>query len=407
MSDKVYVDNASTSFPKAPGVSDAIKDFLDNTGCNVNRGGYAVSYDIGMEVLETRQLLADLFGVDSPQEVIFTPSVTYSLNMLLQGFLREGDHVITTSMEHNAVMRPLHALAQRGVTYDVVACGADGALRERDIVPLIQSNTKAVVMLHASNVCGTVLSLDEVATICREHGLRLIVDAAQTAGVLDINAGSVDALAFTGHKGLLGPQGIGGFIIKKDFANEIAPLITGGTGSRSHEIEHPDFLPDKFEPGTLNIPAILGLRAAVEYLTTKGLAAIRAHELDLTDAFIAGVRDLDESGEVVRLIGCEGAPVRRDTQRRPDALAQPDRIAVVSLDFPRHDNAAIAAALDSEYGIMTRCGLHCAPTAHHTLGTYPNGTVRFSFGHVNTADEIAYIVQSLRHILKGEVRYGF
>ncbi len=384
---KVYADNSSTSYPKAPGVSDAIKDFLDNTGCNINRGGYAASYDVGMEILDTRQMIAELFHVTNPQEVIFTPSITYSLNMLLQGFLKKGDHIITTSIEHNAVMRPLNALSKIGITYDVVLCDINGSLQVDDILPLINKKTKAIVMTHASNVCGTVLPINTVTEICEKYKIKLIVDTAQTAGILDIDASRIDALAFTGHKGLLAPQGIGGFIIKKDLANEIRPLITGGTGSLSHEIEQPNFLPDKFESGTMNIPAILGLKKAVEYIRLTSMKKIHAHEMKLTMAFLSKICEI--SG--INVIG------------KTEAL---DRIAVVSLDFVGKDNATIASLLDSNYGIMTRCGLHCAPFAHKTLGTYPEGTVRFSFGHFNTLDEVEYILQSIKEILTG-VHYGF
>ena len=385
---KVYADNSATSFPKAPGVSDAMKNFLDDNGCNINRGGYADSYGAAMEVLETRQMLAGLFHAKNPQEVIFTPSVTYSLNMLLLGYLKKGDHVITTSMEHNAVMRPLYALAQNGVAYDAAFCDKDGTLKADGVTALIRKETKAAVMLHASNVCGTIMPLEEVSEICKKHNLKLIVDAAQTAGVLDIDSRKTDALAFAGHKGLLGPQGLGGFVVKKDFADEITPIITGGTGSLSHEIEHPAFLPDKFEAGTMNIPAILGLKKAIEYINSTGVKQLFEKEMLLASAFISKIRSING----VRLIGKDGAA---------------GRIAVVSLDFEGKDNAAIAATLDGDYSIMTRCGLHCAPAAHKTLDTYPLGTVRFSFGHFNTMDEVEYIVHSIKEILRKGVSYGF
>jgi len=378
---RIYADNGSTSFPKASGVSCVIKDYLDNVGCNINRGGYTSSYDIAMEVLETRQLLADMFHAASPQEVVFTPSATYSINMLLQGFLKKGDHVITTSMEHNAVMRPLHVLSQNGVAYDTAPCSADGSLNVDAIIPLIRKETKAIVMLHASNVCGTVMPIDEVAEVCHRYNIRLIVDAAQTAGVLDINANAIDALVFAGHKGLMGPGGIGGFIIKKDFAGEISPLIVGGTGSLSHGIKQPNFLPDKFESGTINILGILGLKKAVEYINSVGMASIYEKEMDITATFISQVGGIS-GANIVGKTGIAG------------------RVAVVSLSFPQNDNASIAAALDEDYGIMTRCGLHCAPAAHKTLGTYPHGTVRFSFGCFNTIDEVGYIVQALKEIIK-------
>jgi len=378
---KVYADNGSTSFPKAPGVSDAMKSFLDDLGCNVNRGGYADSYEVAMDILSARQMISGLFQAQSPQEVIFTPGVTYSLNMLLQGLLKEGDHVITTSMEHNAVMRPLRALSKTGVAYDAVPCGRDGSLKAEDIIPFIKKETRAVIMTHASNVCGTILPIQAVSEICQGHKLRLIVDAAQTAGVLDIDARGIDALAFTGHKGLLAAQGIGGFVIKKEFADEISPLITGGTGSLSHGIEQPNFLPDKFESGTMNIPAIIGLKKSLEYISLTGLKTIHDNEARLAAAFISKIRGLGG----LNIVGPEN---------------EAGRVAVVSADFSGHDNASIAYALDSKYGIMTRCGLHCAPVAHQTLDTYPRGTVRFSFGHFNTMDEVEYIAQSIKEILK-------
>ena len=378
---KVYVDNSSTSFPKAPGVSDAIKGFLDSAGYSIGRGNYEGSYGVALEVLEARQMLADIFQTALPQEVIFTPSVTYSLNVLLRGFLKKGDHVITTSMEHNAVMRPLHMLSKMGVAVDTAPCKADGSLITDGVIPLIKKETKAIIMLHASNVCGTVMPIETMAEICRKHGIRLIVDAAQTAGILEIDGGAIDAMAFAGHKGLLGSQGIGGFTIKKDFAEEIAPLIMGGTGSLSDEIEQPNFLPDKFESGTMNIPGIIGLKKAIEYIDSVGMKVIYEKEMALTSAFISRVCSMND----VRIIG------KKDIA---------DRVAVVSLDFPKNDNAMIAAMLDTHYGIMTRCGLHCAPIAHKTLGTFPHGTVRFSFGYSNTMDEVGYIAQSINEILR-------
>jgi len=385
---KVYADNGSTSFPKAPGVSEAIKNFLDSTGCNLGRSSHADSYDVAMEILAARELLAELFGAQSPGEVIFTPSVTYSLNMLLGGLLGSGDHAITTSMEHNAVMRPLHALSKMGVSYDIAPCAKDGSLNADDIIPLIRKETKAVIMTHASNVCGTIMPVRAVAEICKKHGIKLIVDAAQTAGVLEIGMDTADALAFAGHKGLLGAQGLGGFVIKKEFAEQLTPVITGGTGSLSHQLEQPGFLPDKFESGTINIPAIMGLKSALEYIARTGIQEIHSRQMHLALALISRLRGMDG----VAIIGKQDAE---------------GRTAVVSVDFTGRDNAQIAHRLESGYGVITRCGLHCAPTAHQTLGTYPHGTVRFSLGHFNTADEVDYIAQSIGEILKSGEPYGF
>lgn len=377
---RLYVDNGSTSFPKAPGVSDAIKDFLDNIGCNIGRGGYEASYDTAGEVLATRKLLCDLFNFDNPRNVIFTPGITYSLNMILQGFLKQGDHVITTSMEHNGMMRPLHQLTSNGVAFDIAWCNAHGFLDPQKVEMLIKPNTKAVVMTHASNVCGTILPIDDIGEICKNHGIKLIVDAAQTAGVLNIHMTNIDALAFTAHKGLLATQGLGGFIIKDNFAKQLNPIITGGTGSFSHEIDQPSFLPDKFEAGTLNIPAIIGLKNSLEYINSIGIKAIYEKEMLLAKRFLEGVQEIPG----VEIVG------KKDLT---------NRIAVISLNFQNKDNGQISAKLDEDFGIMTRCGLHCSPISHKTLGTYPEGSVRFSFGHFNTLAEVDYILQALIKIV--------
>jgi len=378
---KVYADNSSSSFPKAPGVSDAIKDYLDNCGCNVSRGGYESSYNVALEILSTRKLLCKQFNFNKSRNVIFTPGITYSLNMILKGYLKEGDHVITTAMEHNGVMRPLHELLLRGVTYDIASCGSDGSIDPVNITRHINSKTKAIVMTHASNVCGTILPVTDISEICTKHNIKLIVDSAQTAGVLDIDMSYIDALAFTCHKGLLAPQGLGGFLIKSDFAERITPIITGGTGSQSHELTQPNILPDKFEAGTMNIPAIIGLKKALEYIDQIGVKTIYNKEMNLAEKFLYEISMIKN----IRVIGKNGPS---------------DRTAVISLDFIDRDNAGIASVLDSDYGIMTRCGLHCAPTAHKALQTYPHGTVRFSFGHFNTLEDIDYIVASINDILK-------
>ena len=377
---KVYVDNGATSFPKAPGVSDAMKYFLDEVGCNVNRGGYSSSFNVALEVLNTRKLVCELFNFDKPGNVVFTPSLTYSINMILRGFLEAGDHVITSSMEHNAVMRPLHELSDRGVSYSMAQCDNDGTLDVERVAELITDKTRAMVFLHASNVCGTVLPIEAIGRLCQERGIKLIVDSAQTAGILNLDMAYVDALAFTAHKGMLGPQGLGGFILNDEMVEMIDPIITGGTGSRSHEIAQPMVMPDKFESGTMNIPAIMGLKASLEYIQSVGVEAIFKKEMRLAEKFITEVEKIDG----VDVIG------KRD---------KVDRVASVSLDFVGLDNAEVAATLDDCYGIMTRCGLHCAPSAHKTLGTFPRGTVRFSFGHFNTEDEVIYIVDSIIDLL--------
>ena len=317
--------------------------------------------------------------------MIFTPSITYSLNYIIKGYLRPGDHVLVSSMEHNAMMRPLQQVKQLGVEFDRIPCTRDGELMVDKIEEMIRPNTKAIMMLHASNVCGTVMPLQEVGDICHKHNLKFIVDAAQTAGSFPINMEQmhIDVLAFTGHKSLLGPQGIGGFLVSDEVAHEMIPLVTGGTGSVSDSEFQPEFMPDKFESGTQNIPGIYGLHAALCYLEEAGIENIHAHEMELCKAFIEKIDALQN--EKIRLVG-----VRDMNKRGP----------VVSFDFIGEDNAEVSFKLDSEYGISTRCGMHCAPNAHKTLETYPQGTVRFAFGFKNTMEDVDYAVQAIQKILQ-------
>lgn len=378
---RIYLDNACTTFPKPPEVPAAMSDFISNHGVNINRGSYSPAYDMEELVYTTRLWLAQLFNYGDCKNVIFTPNVTTSLNMVLKGILKAGDHVLVSSMEHNAVMRPLVQLEQQGITFDRISCTATGELELEKLPPLLKATTKAIVMTHSSNVCGTLLPLADVGAFCQKHGLLFIVDSAQTAGVIpiDMKAMRIDALCFTGHKGLLGPQGIGGFIVTDAVADAMTPLIAGGTGSVSHTEEMPDFLPDKFESGTLNLPGIVGLHASLAYIRNVGLAAIHAKEMALTDQFLCGLASIPG----LSIIG------RNDTV---------NRTAVVSIAATNQDNAIVAQELEDQYGIMTRVGLHCAPSAHKTLGTFPSGTIRFSFGHYNTPAEIDTALQALREL---------
>ena len=255
---RVYLDNGSTSYPKAPGVGQAVCDFIEHIGTNVNRGGYQEAYAAEDVIIETREKLCRLFNFDKLKNVIFTPSITYSLNYIIKGYLRPGDHVLVSALEHNAMMRPLNQMVDQGVTFDRIPCSRQGELQLNAIEPLLKPNTKAIMMLHASNVCGTLMPLEQVGEICQKHGLTFVVDAAQTAGSfpIDMKKQHIDVLAFTGHKSLLGPQGIGGFLVSDEVASQMIPLVTGGTGSISDQEIQPDFLPDKFESGTQNIPGI-------------------------------------------------------------------------------------------------------------------------------------------------------
>ncbi len=378
---RIYFDNGSTSFPKAPGVSDAVKFLLDNGAFNINRGGYEEAYEISGQVLEARQMLGRMFNFKKAKNVVFTPTITYSLNYLIKGFLKPGDHVITSSMEHNAVMRPLVQMEKQGVEFSVAQCAQDGTLDPHEVEKLIRPNTRAVVMTAASNVCGTFLPIEEVGAICHKHGIKFILDSAQKAGTfpIDMEACHIDALCFTGHKSLLGPQGVGGMLLSDEMVKETTPLIAGGTGSASHKEEMPMSMPDRFEAGTMNLPGIIGLRAALQYHMGLEPLTIANKELDLAMRFREGVQEL----KGVRITGL---PTREN------------RAAIVSLDFVEDDNARIAFELEQNYGVMTRVGLHCAPRAHQTLGTFPAGTVRFSFGHENTADEVDFVLDALKKI---------
>ena len=379
--ERIYFDNASTSFPKADGVAEAVYRFIKDCGCNINRGGYDEAYQAEEIVLRTRQQLTELFHGPDCRNVVFTRNITESLNVLLKGFLKAGDHVLVSAMEHNAVMRPLTQLTEQGVSFDRIPCGADGTLDVSAMDRLLRENTRAVVMLHASNVCGTLMPIETVGAFCHAHGLRFILDTAQTAGVfpIDMEAMHIDALAFTGHKGLLGPQGIGGFLLQPDMVPLLQPLIAGGTGSISHEEQMPSFMPDRFEAGTMNLPGIMGLHAALCWLERETIDAVRSHELELTERFLSGALDIP----CLRVVG------RRDIS---------GRAGVVSVVPENADPALVADALGREYGIMVRVGLHCAPNAHKTLGTFPTGTIRFSFGRWNTPQQVDTALSALREL---------
>ena len=383
---RIYLDQASTSFPKAPGVAQAMMDYLTMNGVNVNRGCYSSAYSADEVIYETRQLLAELFHFSKCKNVIFTPNVTTSLNFILKGFLKPGDHILVSAMEHNAVMRPVVQLASSGISFDRIPCRTDGSMILEKVEELIRPETKAIVTLHASNVCGTRMPLDALGEICQRHQLYFVVDSAQTAGIVPINMDKmhIDALAFTGHKGLRGPQGTGGFLVSQELAEQMEPLISGGTGSVSHTEEIPDFMPDRFESGTPNLPGIYGLHEALLYLKTHSLQAINEKELSLTGYFLEQLQALDDTGRHIRIIG------KKDLT---------DRNAVVSIQTPEIDMSQVAWQLDNEYGVMTRVGLHCAPNAHKTLGTYPAGTIRFSFGPENTKNELDFAIQGLKKIL--------
>jgi len=382
---EIYLDNAATSFPKAPGVSESMCAYINNIGCNINRGAYSSSYGAEETVFETRELICKLFNFQKPENVIFSKNITESLNVIIKGLFKQGDHIIVSSMEHNAVMRPLNSMVSRGIEYSKVQCNILGELNIEALIKEIKPNTKAIIITSASNVCGTIMPLKEIGQVAKKNNIYFIIDSAQGAGFIPMNYQSLgaDIIAFTGHKGLLGPQGIGGFIINDELAALVNPLIEGGTGSLSEEEVQPPYMPDKFEAGTLNIPGIFGLNASLKYLLSTGVDTIREKELFLTQKFIEEVKNIPGA----KLIGIPSIN---------------NRTAVISIEFTSDtiDNGIIAHYLSNDYGIMTRCGLHCAPSAHKTLGTFPNGTVRFSFGHNNTLEEVEYTIESINKCIK-------
>lgn len=377
----IYLDNGATSFPKAPGVGEAMLDYVNNIGANVNRSTYEASSEAEMVLIECRERLCTLFGTEDITHAVFTPGMTAGLNMLLKGFLSPGDHVIVSSLEHNAMMRPIRQLEAQGVEFSRIPADSRGIIDPKDILPLIRPNTRLVAIMHASNVCGTLLPVKEISDICRERGLPVILDAAQTAGHYPVNMKELglSALCVPGHKGLLGPQGIGALMLDEEFAKRVEPLISGGTGSASDSELLPPYMPDRFESGTLNIPGIFGLNAALRFILEKGVQAFRAHEEKLTKRFTDGL---------------EGLPLRLAGTKEISK-----RVGVISIDFTGRDNAEVAYELDKR-GIMTRCGLHCAPSAHRTLGTFPQGTVRFSIGYANAECDVDAAISAIKEILR-------
>lgn len=378
--DTIYLDNAATSFPKPEGVSTAMKTYLDQVGATINRSVYGSAQDAGLVTLQLRQRLKKLFHFpEAVTHVILTPGATWGLNMAIKGFLKPGDHCIVSSMEHNAVMRPL--LQMEGVEFDRIPCNREGLLEPREIEPLIRPNTRLLVMAHGSNVCGSAQDAKAVGEICRKHGIAFVLDAAQTAGhyPVDFEDFGLSALCVPGHKGLLGPSGIGALLMTDAFAKALDPIVAGGTGSASDSEYLPDYLPDRFESGTPNLPGIYGWEAALQYVESVGIEALRAHEMALCQRFLEGLHSI----QGVALCGTG------DLNRR---------VGVVSVDFLHKDNAEVAFELEMEHGILTRCGLHCAPSAHKTLGTFPRGTVRFSVGFASTEADVDAALCAIRSI---------
>jgi cysteine desulfurase family protein len=378
----IYFDNAATSWPKPPGVAQAIVHFLEAVGANPGRAAHRQAIESGRIVYGAREAVCELFHAPDPLRLVFTKNVTEALNLALQGLLRTGDHVITSSMEHNSVMRPLRALERVGVQVTVVACSPQGLLDPADVEAAIRPETRLVVLNHASNVVGTLLPVADVGAICRQRDLLLLVDAAQTAGAypLDVQTAQIDLLAFTGHKSMGGPTGTGGLIVgERVDETRMEPLIEGGTGSRSEHEVQPDFLPDMCESGTPNVVGLAGLQPGVRWVLERGVDSIRAHEVALTRALLEGLQSVPG----VTVYG---------------TLDPELQTATVAFNIAGLSPSEAGLRLDDEYGILCRVGLHCAPAAHKTIGTFPDGTLRFGLGAFNTAEEIQLTIDAVRHL---------
>ena len=375
----IYFDNAATSWPKPPEVRVALDGYFGDVGGNPGRSGHRMSIAAARVVEDTRDRLAELLNVADPSRIVFTKNATEALNVAIYGTVGPGDHVVTTSFEHNSVMRPLRDLEARGVEVTTVGCYPDGTLDADDVRAALRPSTRLIAAVHGSNVNGALMPLTELAAIARTAEVPLLVDASQTAGAvpIDVAALGVDLLAFTGHKGLLGLTGTGGLYVREGL--DITPLIRGGTGSLSDLEFQPDFMPDSLESGTLNVAGLIGLGAGVEYLLGLGVSRVQRHERELVSRFVEGVGEM------------EGV-----TEYGPKDLDQ--RCGVLSFNIAGLTCSEVGTLLDRDYSIMSRVGLHCAPGAHRTMRTFPIGTVRFGFGVFNTRDEVDAALEAIREM---------
>jgi cysteine desulfurase family protein len=364
----IYLDNAATTLQKPPGVKEAVARAMESVG-NPSRGAHNPALIATRLVYGTRLRLAKLFGVSNPSRIAFTLNATDALNIAINGTLKEGDHVITTECEHNSVLRPLYLAEKRGVRLTVVKADRKGRINYEDIEAAVAEDIRAVVINHASNLTGNVTDLRRVAEITKRHGLLLIVDAAQTAGAIpiDVETMGIDILCFTGHKGLMGPQGTGGIYVKEGV--NVAPLRVGGSGIHSYDKEHPSFMPEALEAGTLNCHGIAGLNEALKFIESVGVENIHKREIALAERFISGIKAVD------------GVTVYGD-------LEASERTAVVALNIDGVDSDIVCDELWENYEICTRSGAHCAPLMHKALGTSETGAVRFSFSYFNTEAEV-------------------
>ena len=378
----IYFDNAATTLQKPDCVTRAVMEAMTTFG-NPGRGVHEPAMAASQAVFETRCALARLFGAENPARIAFTANATAALNIAVKGILNPGDHVITTALEHNSVLRPLYELEDRGVELTILPADDRGRIDYNAISAAIRDNTRAIVCTHGSNLTGNLLDIGKIGAIAKAHGLLFVVDASQTAGVfpIDVQKMGIDILCFTGHKGLLGPQGTGGLYVREGV--DVRPLLTGGSGVQSHSKTHPAQMPTALESGTLNAHGLAGLNAGVRWLLETGIDTLRQKELDLMWAFYEGVREIPE------------ITVYGDFSAR-------ERCPIVSLNVRDYDSSQVSDALFSQYGIATRPGAHCAPLMHDALGTGSRGGVRFSFSHYNTMEEIKIAIAALREIAREE-----
>lgn len=371
----IYLDNAATTYHKPEAVVQAVTDALRHMG-NAGRGAHEASLDASRMIYDTRQMLAGLFHAGDASRVAFTANSTESLNIAIQGILNPGDHVITTVMEHNSVLRPLYLMEERGVELTILPLGEDGLISDRDFERAIRKQTKAIICTHASNLTGDMIELAEVGEVCRRHGLLFVVDASQSAGVFPVHMEEmgIHILCFTGHKSLMGPQGTGGICVREGI--EVRPLLAGGSGIHSYSKHHPVQMPTALEAGTLNGHGIAGLHAALQFLNETGMETIRCREQMLARQFYEGIKNLT------------GITVYGNFERK-------ERAPIVTLNIGDYDSGETADELAVTYGILTRAGAHCAPLMHRALGTVEQGSVRFSFSCFNTEKEVEQAIEAV------------
>jgi len=374
----IYFDNAATTWPKPRSVIDGVCESLKHFAANPGRSGHRMAINAGQKVFETRELLSDFFGLDNPCNVIFTLNATHALNIVIKGLLSPGDHVICSQMDHNSVLRPVYSFGEN-VDVSVIKADTEGRIDVSHAKSLVKDNTKLIVMTHVSNVCGTIQPSKEISEIAHNHGAAFLLDASQSAGILDINMkrDNIDFLVAPGHKSLYGPMGTGVLCINSPL--KLTPIMTGGTGSNSMELFQPEELPDRFECGTLNFPGICGLSKGVEFLTSLGTENIYKHEMKLTKFLINGITELKD----FTLVGTKDLK---------------NRLGVVSFVHKELPSTAVSEYLSSSFNIASRAMYHCAYPSHEALGTNKNGTVRISFGVFNTIGQVKTLLYALEHI---------